>query len=113
MTSGRPFVLTKAHARLEATYTDALVRAGWPVDTSRRWGCRAFCAHFGEPEVWYAFSLAEQLGLNRKIQRFVHWMSHTAATSARGLPGRASSSMGAIVRTAVSHDLRELRQRRS
>jgi integrase len=77
MTSGRPFVLTEAHARLEATYTDALVRAGWPVDTAWRWGCRAFCAHFGEPEAWYAFSLAEQLGLNRKIQRFVHWMMAT------------------------------------
>jgi len=77
MTSGRPFVLTEAHARLEATYADALVGAGWPVDTSWRWGCRAFCAHFGEPEAWYAFSLDEQLGLNRKIQRFVHWLFAT------------------------------------
>jgi integrase len=77
MTSGRPFVLTEAHSRLEATYAADLVRAGWPVDTAWRWGCRAFCAHFGEPEAWYAFSLAEQLGLNRKIQRFVHWLFAT------------------------------------
>jgi hypothetical protein len=77
MTSGRPFVLTEPQARLEATYADALVRAGWPVDTSWRWGCRAFCAHFGEPEAWHALSLAEQLGLNRKIQRFVHWLFAT------------------------------------
>lgn len=69
--------LSAEYERLVAEYARELARAGTKVDHSWIWGSRAFCARFGDGEGWQALELADQVGLNVKIRRFVSWLIAT------------------------------------
>ena len=74
---GRAFVLAPEYRALEDAYATDLERLGFQVNSTWRWGARAFCVRFGDGAGWHALSLVEQLALNRKLQRFITWMMLT------------------------------------
>src|SRR3954452_15063511 len=74
---GRAFILPPKYQELEDAYAADLQRIGFQVNSTWRWGARAFCVRFGDGAGWHALSLVEQLALNRKLQRFVTWLMLT------------------------------------
>jgi site-specific recombinase XerD len=74
---GRAFVLPPEYRELEDAYAADLQRLGFQVNSTWRWGARAFCVRFGDGAGWHALSLVEQLALNRKLQRFITWLMLT------------------------------------
>jgi site-specific recombinase XerD len=74
---GRAFILPPEYRELEEAYAADLQRFGFQVNSTWRWGARAFCVRFGDGAGWHALSLIEQLALNRKLQRFITWLMLT------------------------------------
>ena len=74
---GRALVLPPEYRALEDAYATDLERLGFQVNSTWRWGARAFCVRFGDGAGWHALSLMDQLALNRKLQRFITWLMLT------------------------------------
>jgi integrase len=69
--------LTAEDEDLVAAYAADLSAAGLQVDHAWLWGGRAFLHRYGGGEGWNSAPLAEQLGCNVKIHRFVLWLIAT------------------------------------
>lgn len=71
--NGRAFTLAPEYRAWEEAYASDLARAGLQVDSTWRWGARAFCVRFGDGAGWRTLTLEEQLAQSPKILRFVAW----------------------------------------
>ena len=66
---GRAFVLPPEYRELEDAYAADLQRLGFQVNSTWRWGARAFCVRFGDGAGWDALSLMEQSAPGDEVTR--------------------------------------------